>query len=398
MGNAKGKPPKGWSYSVGERGRNRVRAFAHPVTGRMFVEFYEPARGAGRPRPKRMALGHRDTEQAKATAEELAARLRRAEYPATEHVTLATLFDMYLKEVTPSKGAAKQRHDRACAELFLHAFGGATEARALSRREWDRYIRDRRSGALSHARVKKRRAVGDCIIAYDLAWLMAVLNWATKASNERGVPLLDRNPLKGLARPREKNPHREVLSDTEYRAMRAVAAEVQPLFELALVLAHDTGHRMNAIRMLRWSDIDLDRQTIRFQSAHDKSGFEHTVPLVGEAVGLLGRVRAAQRAIGDAWMFPSTRTPGEPVAHATFRKWWRAAEVRAKLAHVPHRGWHSLRRKFASELKHVPLKDLCQLGGWKDASTVLRCYMKPDEATMRAALEQRRPLPVAGSQ
>jgi hypothetical protein len=33
-------------------------------------------------------------------------------------------------------------------------------------------------------------------------------------------------------------------------------------------------------------------------------------------------------------------------------------------------GWHSFRRKFATELKHIPLKDLCDLGGWKDSRTV----------------------------
>jgi hypothetical protein len=55
-------------------------------------------------------------------------------------------------------------------------------------------------------------------------------------------------------------------------------------------------------------------------------------------------------------------------------------------------GWHSLRRKFASEMKHTPLRDLCELGGWKDPQTVLKCYQRPDEATMREALRQRKAL------
>lgn len=32
---------KRWSYSTGERGRNRVRAFEHPKTGTLFLEFAE---------------------------------------------------------------------------------------------------------------------------------------------------------------------------------------------------------------------------------------------------------------------------------------------------------------------------------------------------------------------
>ena len=53
-------------------------------------------------------------------------------------------------------------------------------------------------------------------------------------------------------------------------------------------------------------------------------------------------------------------------------------------------GWHSLRRKFATELKDTPLKDLCALDGWKDHNTVLKCYQHADEATMREALAKRR--------
>ena len=46
-------------------------------------------------------------------------------------------------------------------------------------------------------------------------------------------------------------------------------------------------------------------------------------------------------------------------------------------------------RKFATDLKKTPLVDLCYLGGWKDAQTVLKCYMQPDEAAMRDAITKR---------
>ena len=51
------------------------------------------------------------------------------------------------------------------------------------------------------------------------------------------------------------------------------------------------------------------------------------------------------------------------------------------------RGWHSLRRKFASDLMNQPLKVLCELGGWKTAQTVLRCYQRANEDQLRQALE-----------
>lgn len=37
-----------------------------------------------------------------------------------------------------------------------------------------------------------------------------------------------------------------------------------------------------------------------------------------------------------------------------------------------------------------PLKVLCELGGWKNAQTVLRCYQKADEGQLRKALDRPR--------
>ena len=68
----------------------------------------------------------------------------------------------------------------------------------------------------------------------------------------------------------------------------------------------------------------------------------------------------------------------------------------AELEPLKGRGWHSLRRKFATELKGEPLKDLCQLGGWKDPQTVLKCYQTADEESMREALSRRQVLKEVG--
>ena len=46
--------------------------------------------------------------------------------------------------------------------------------------------------------------------------------------------------------------------------------------------------------------------------------------------------------------------------------------------------------KFASDLMDQPLKVLCELGGWKEARTVLQCYQQADEGQLRTALENRR--------
>ena len=70
--------------------------------------------------------------------------------------------------------------------------------------------------------------------------------------------------------------------------------------------------------------------------------------------------------------------------------------MEAKLPAGQRYGWHSLRRAFATEMKDTPLKKLCYLGGWKDATVLLDAYQRPDDATMRTALEHRKQLSAGG--
>lgn len=366
-----------WSYCTGERGRNRVRAFEHAKTGGLFLEFTDGGRR------KRVALGHRDRDAAKAKAEELALELRRANGQPALSATIATLFDIYESEVTPEKGAGKQRHDRSAARRFREFLGPDRSAASLTRRDWDGFIRWRRESGDERPGCTNGRAVRARVIEYDLKFLQAVLNWAVTAG------LLDRNPLKGMPCPKEVSPRRPILTDKEYQALLAVSRTVHPSCELALILAHETGHRMSAIRLLRWSDFDFDSRRVRWRPENDKIGFPHETPLTERALAALERARSAQQAIGDAWVFPAPRNASLPCSRSLFRDWWEEMEELAELPHVPGRGWHSLRRKFATELKHAPLRDLAYLGGWKAPQTVVTCYQVPDEESQRTALARR---------
>jgi integrase len=113
--------------------------------------------------------------------------------------------------------------------------------------------------------------------------------------------------------------------------------------------------------------------------------------LTAEAVAMLSRVRTQQGAIGDAWVFPAlrgdrTKAMSANAAMNLFKQLAAAAGIPAGERY----GWHSLRRKFASELRHVSLKELTDLGGWKSPATVLTCYVQSDEHAQREALADRR--------
>ncbi len=299
---------------------------------------------------------------------------------------LERLFDIYGEEVTPTKGRHSRGHDRAAMQMFLRFFGRNRDPATLSQRDWDRFIRERRAGRIGPS----GRPVSDRMVEYDLKFLIAVLNWAARSRDERGRLLLDRNPLKGLRKPTEKNPTRVVLAEVEYRAVLKASSRMDWRFRVALVLAHETGHRIGAIRKLRWGDIEFEGEAILWRAEHDKSGHEHVTPVTAEALAALEEARRRNPGIGDAPVLPSPRNPSKCMGATLAQVWWRRAERIAGLEPKSGRGWHSLRRKFASDLMDQPLKVLCELGGWKTAKTVLQCYQHADEGQLRKALDARR--------
>jgi integrase len=380
---------KGWSYSAGEWGNNRVRAFEHPKTGRIFLEFSEYGQR------KRIALGHRDPEAAKTKAEEVALALRRAEHRPGPALTLQTLFDNYLREVTPRKSGSSQQHDRRATKLFLEHFGPQRKVATLSRRDWDAFIQRRLQGSDGRVGKVKGKPVRARVVAQNLKTLRAILNWATMAGDGSGGYLLERDPLKGLPFPKEQSTRRPIITDEQFQAMLKVSRTISPLFELALVLAHETGHRIGSTRLLKWSDVAIEAKTIRWRGENDKIGFEHVTWLTPAALQALEQARRERPVIGEAWVFGAPGDASQPVSRHLMRDWWQQGEALAKVPRSPGLGWHSLRRKFATELKHVPLKDLCYLGGWKEPQTVLKCYQRADADTMKQALATRKPLQAA---
>lgn len=391
---AKGRRATGWAYSTGERGANRVRAFERGARG-IYLEWFEVSVPGG-PRTRRtLALKHSDRVRAKAQADEVAARFRRAETPVRERqqLTLAQLFETYEREVTPHKGRTAQAHDARCFEMFLRAFGRDRRPAALSRLDWDRFIADRRAGRLAPAKAKPGARVRDRAIQQDLQTLRAVLNWATTAGDGSGGVLLDRNPLAGLTIPREESPRRAVLTVEQFTALRGATAGMPAWMDCFLVLAWETGHRAASIRQLRWADVDLEGQRVHCRGETDKIGNDHWSPLTTEAVAALRREQQRTGAIGETWIFTAARDPRRCASGDAVFNLWKRLAARAKLPKGERYGWHSLRRRFANDLRHVPLRDLADLGGWKTAQTILTCYQQPDEAAQRAALATRgRPL------
>ena len=86
--------------------------------------------------------------------------------------------------------------------------------------------------------------------------------------------------------------------------------------------------------------------------------------------------------VAAAYLFPSSKSPGEPVTKDLAREWLLEAERLAELPKLQGGAWHPYRRKWATARKHLPLKDVAAAGGGKCTGTFLRCYQQPDKRTM----------------
>jgi hypothetical protein len=47
------------------------------------------------------------------------------------------------------------------------------------------------------------------------------------------------------------------------------------------------------------------------------------------------------------------------------------------------RMWHALRRKWVTERKGYPVRDVMAAGGWKDEATMVTSYQQADPETVR---------------
>src|SRR5205807_9015925 len=94
----------------------------------------------------------------------------------------------------------------------------------------------------------------------------------------------------------------------------------------------------------------------------------------------------------SALVFPMRNDPNRPVSRQLAADWLKRAYRYAKIERPKGGLWHPFRRKFATERKFYPLRDVADAGGWKDVGTLLTCYQLSDEDTIRAVMDNPKPL------
>ncbi len=155
----------------------------------------------------------------------------------------------------------------------------------------------------------------------------------------------------------------------------AFAAHASPHLGALCLFMLGTGARISEALALAWGDVDLTARRARIhQSKVEDTRIAHLPPRVVAALANI----------------PSNRNPAEPVfpyvARDSVRKSWDAVCARAGIERLTA---HSCRHGFATTMLQAgyDVKTVARLGGWKDATTVLRTYAHArEDATVTDAI------------
>jgi integrase len=384
-----------WCETVGVHG-SKVTVCERRVGGPLSLRYWD-ANKPGGGNWKWRSLGHTDRARGVDQARQLAGELLAVGLAVREgRLTVVDLITRYARDVSPHKKGGQPKEDARRATLWRSFLGDSTEVAAIDFPTIDRFVRERRAGAIKLDEHALRATPSDTTIGADIVFLQTVCNWALRLRRPDGGRLLETNPLHGYPRPKSLNPKRPVATYDRYLAVRAKADEIDPqqLFGSFLDLVESLGWRVSAICQLRASDIDRTEATaapfgrVLKRGAVDKEGVEMWVPLPQEARAAFDVIRERNPAIGDRPVFPSARKGEEGQSWSRFhaRTLLERAEKKAELPPLEGGDFHPYRRKWATERKHQPNKDVAAAGGWRDLRSLEQAYQQVDPATLLAVM------------
>ena len=409
---------RGWTRSLGERGI-RIRLFQKRKGGSFYRAVWRSDRGT----PDRRCLQTTDRAEAERIGRDLlAALLRQEDVQPVGPVGLLYLLNRYQSESATFLDNAESTKQEAAirGKLLVAHFGTNCDVRTLNEDDVLAYIQRRLAGGIKYqidGVEKVTRKVRMRSPQADLKLLLAALKWGTTVRVGQGKRLLEFHPLAAVRLPHEKNPKRPIATWERFQKMRTAAqklvAEAETILadptqkvvthataeanrlkwlraELALVLFEATGRRRGSVRQLRWEDMSLPAGAegeIQWRAEADKKRQEWVTPI---PVALVEELREFRRKLGavGGLVFPTLQNPNRPIHKDLLSSWMEALRDRAGLSKLDGGICHPFRRKWATERKHLPVKDVAAAGGWKDVGTLLTSYQQADRETMLAVMSE----------
>lgn len=400
-----------WACALGTRGA-RVRLFEKRSGGGFWRAVWVPGGPDVRGRWKRKSLQTEDRAEAERLGRSLVAELLLGRRPdAKEPVCLGELWRRYAASCpTLADNAPATKADAALrARCLLAFFGEKRDVTSLSHDDVVNYTNVRLAGGLVipglHPDMTRTlKPVGKRSVQADLKLLVMMLRWATTVRlDDRRTPWLDRSPLVGVRLPREQAPRRPVATWERFQSTVETTRQLEAqsaseperrrwqTLRCVLLIAESCGRRLSAVRLLTWSDVDFGAQVIHWPAASDKARVAWTAPLPETAATALHDFQRVTGCIAGP-IFTMPDAPDRVPSRHWFGWVLSEAERAAGLPKLSGGLWHPLRRKWATERMHLPLKAVATAGGWLDTATLMQCYQQPDQAMLKAVMDEPRKL------
>jgi integrase len=408
---------KTWSYSVGNRrdkigGGVTVRVYEREAGGVIYLALWDPEARDGAGGYRRLSLATTDRTAARKRADEAFAELTTGRRASLNRApTIGTIIDGYLKHECQAMAEGTLRWLPPALESWKNFLGADTQADDVGQREWTDYVRLRMAGVIDGrgrpVPAGQRRAVKPGTVRLCLDAIMAAFHWAETFRIDNKRRMLAENPFRGLKLPDNPNVVRSIWTHDRFEKVLAVAETLTMQVEWygkrrlvpccladVMVIAEETGRRIGAVRQLRVSDLKLSDTSeakphgvIEWPAGTDKKRKSWRGPISRTLRERLLRILRARESVGgDGYLFPAPRNINAAVGRETLAVFLRQALKDAGLPRLAHDAFHGLRRKWATERKHLPERDVATAGGWRSSSVMKRAYVQADDVGVLAAV------------
>lgn len=344
-----------------------------PSGRKSFVLFYRTASGEQR-KPKVGDYGAITLDQARGIARDMLGTVRAGGDPSAARQdaraapTVADAVQRFLDEHASLKKPLTRASYESQLRLHVLPSWGSKKVAAIDHGDVARLVA--RIGKERPVLANRTRAVLSKMFALCEKW-----RWRPTGSN----------PCVHVEKYRETPKHRDLSADELVRLANALSAAEpdSPRAVAALRVLLFTGCRRNEVLHLRWEEVDLERGLLRLGDS--KTGAK-VVRLNQAAVDVIA---AQSRVPGSAYVFPSDRADGKPLADAK-RAWERVR----KAAGLEGLRLHDLRHHYATTAagRGASLLVIGALLGHRNPSTTQRYAVLADDPARRAAEEVGRVL------
>ena len=329
--------------------------------GRWFCKWYEKGK------IKKPYFGHGDL--AKVQAERKDEEVKRDRGKLQVHsISIEQLCHMYHNQHAVEKSTVDSDFYRLTA-VIIPALG-SIPAEALSTQQLNQYIQDRLKAG------KKRGTV-----AREISILKAAFGWAER----QDPPLIVRNPVAKFRLPRSSD--KDVPSPPSQDKVRRILECAEPHLMRGLYIEWYAGVRPGGeVSRIKWSDVDLENNTIRVISARKGGPVMRYVPIGAALRELMLQWQTEDRAlVEDVSSLPVVHYNLKPVM--SLKRSWKTAKRKAGITRRLR--LHDLRHAMISKALRsgADLKSVSEVAGHSRPDTTLREYTHVTQEQHRRVVE-----------